>query len=258
GDRGGGHAVLAGAGLGDDPGLAHAAGQQRLADGVVHLVRAGVVQVLSLEQDPRTAGLAAQAPGEVHRAGAADVVRQVLVERGDEGRIGARGVVGGGELAQRLDERLGDEAPAVPAEVAAGVGPCMEVHGTVPVVVLLRCYCGAASTWQSARCTSSTKRRRRSPSLIPGADSTPLETSTPQGSAVVTASNTLPGFSPPASIAGWVRSCGSSAQSNARPLPPGSPRRLPSKMKPAAPGNCRYRSIAVGAGAPPPIGTTFR
>jgi hypothetical protein len=53
--RGAGHAMLAGAGLGDDAGLAHALGQQGLADGVVDLVRAGVVQVLALEQDLRAA-----------------------------------------------------------------------------------------------------------------------------------------------------------------------------------------------------------
>lgn len=52
-DSGAGHAVLAGAGLGDDAGLAHAAGQQGLADGVVDLVRAGVVEVFALEQDLR-------------------------------------------------------------------------------------------------------------------------------------------------------------------------------------------------------------
>ena len=54
--RGGGRdAVLAGAGLGDDPLLAHALGEQRLAERVVDLVRAGVEQVLALEVD-RVAG----------------------------------------------------------------------------------------------------------------------------------------------------------------------------------------------------------
>ena len=48
-----GHPVLAGAGLRDHPGLAHPAGQQRLAEHVVDLVRAGVVQVLALEHDGR-------------------------------------------------------------------------------------------------------------------------------------------------------------------------------------------------------------
>jgi hypothetical protein len=49
GDGGGGDAVLAGAGLGDDPRLAHAAGEEDLADGVVDFVRAGVKQILALE-----------------------------------------------------------------------------------------------------------------------------------------------------------------------------------------------------------------
>jgi hypothetical protein len=52
--------VLAGAGLGDDARLAHAPRQQGLADGVVDLVRAGVVEVLALEVDLRAAELAAQ------------------------------------------------------------------------------------------------------------------------------------------------------------------------------------------------------
>ena len=48
---GGGHAVLAGAGLRDHAGLAHALDEQGLAERVVDLVRAGVVQVLALEED---------------------------------------------------------------------------------------------------------------------------------------------------------------------------------------------------------------
>src|SRR5690606_15487062 len=49
--RGRGHAVLAGAGFGDHPRLAHAPGEQRLANAVVHLVGAGVVEVFALEID---------------------------------------------------------------------------------------------------------------------------------------------------------------------------------------------------------------
>ena len=47
--------VLSGAGLGDDPPLAHPLGQQRLPEGVVDLVGPGVVEVLALEID-RVAG----------------------------------------------------------------------------------------------------------------------------------------------------------------------------------------------------------
>ena len=49
--RRGGDAVLAGAGLGDDALLAHAPRQQDLAEHVVDLVRAGVVELLALEID---------------------------------------------------------------------------------------------------------------------------------------------------------------------------------------------------------------
>ena len=54
----GGDPVLAGAGLGDHPGLAHPPGQQRLAEHVADLVGAGVVEVLPLEQDPGARQLA--------------------------------------------------------------------------------------------------------------------------------------------------------------------------------------------------------
>ena len=71
--RGRGHAVLAGAGLGDHAGLAHALREKRLAEDVVDLVGAGVAQVLALEQDGGCAALA-EARGMVQRRGAAGVV----------------------------------------------------------------------------------------------------------------------------------------------------------------------------------------
>ena len=47
----GGHPVLAGAGFGDDPFLAHFLGQEALAQGVVDLVSPGVVQVFPFQID---------------------------------------------------------------------------------------------------------------------------------------------------------------------------------------------------------------
>lgn len=49
---GGGDAVLPGPGLGDDALLPHPEGEQGLADGVVDLVSAGVVEVFPLEVNP--------------------------------------------------------------------------------------------------------------------------------------------------------------------------------------------------------------
>ena len=48
-------AVLAGTGLSDHLGLAHAFCQQRLSEGVIDLGRAGVSQVFALEIDLRAA-----------------------------------------------------------------------------------------------------------------------------------------------------------------------------------------------------------
>jgi hypothetical protein len=76
--------VLAGTGFGDDARLAHAPRQQGLADGVVDLVRAGVVEVLALEVDLRAADLAAQPCGVVDRAGPADKVLQLVLVLGNK------------------------------------------------------------------------------------------------------------------------------------------------------------------------------
>ena len=84
GDGGGGDAVLAGAGFGDDARLAHAPGEQDLADGVVDFVRAGVEQVLALEINLRAAQFARQPFGKIKRRGPAaelaQVIGQVLLE----------------------------------------------------------------------------------------------------------------------------------------------------------------------------------
>ena len=76
-ERRGRDAVLAGAGLGDDALLAHAPGQQDLAEHVVHLVRAGVVQLVALEVDLGAAEMLGQALGEIERARPADIMGQV-------------------------------------------------------------------------------------------------------------------------------------------------------------------------------------
>jgi len=52
--------VLAGASLGDDLGLAQPLGKQQLAEGVVDLVAARVVEVLSLKPDVCASGVLSQ------------------------------------------------------------------------------------------------------------------------------------------------------------------------------------------------------
>jgi hypothetical protein len=120
GRGGAGDAVLASAGLRDDPRLAHPLGQQRLAEHVAHLVCAGVVQVLALEQDLR-AELGGEPIRGVEQRRNSRVVPQQAGEALLELRVGLRDPVRGVQLVERLDQRLGDEATAVPAEMTGEV-----------------------------------------------------------------------------------------------------------------------------------------
>jgi hypothetical protein len=115
------HAMLPRSGLGDNPALAHASGEQRLTDRVVDLVRARVREILALEEDPRAPRMRREALRLEHGRRAANIVRQETAQLGLEGRVIARDEIRALELFDRLDQRLGDEAPAELAEVAAGV-----------------------------------------------------------------------------------------------------------------------------------------
>ena len=115
--------VLAGPGLGDDPGLAHASGEQGLSHGVVHLVRAGMVEVLALEPDLRSAHRFAQPPGVVEGGRTPDEVAQLGAKFGVERRVRAEAFIGGGELFDRPHQRLRDEASAERPEAPLRVRP---------------------------------------------------------------------------------------------------------------------------------------
>ena len=113
--RGGGRgdAVLAGAGLGDDPGLAHPLGEQGLGEHVVDLVRAGVVEVLALEDDPGAAAVLGEPRhlGDDARAGrcrCGAAASSSPTNSGSTIGLAARLV----ELLERGDQRLGDVAAA--------------------------------------------------------------------------------------------------------------------------------------------------
>ena len=114
---GGGHAVLARAGLGDHTGLAHAERQQGLPERVVDLVRPGVVHVLAFEDDPRPAGPLGQTAAEVQFTGSPGDLTPAAVQLGDEGLVAHRRVEFAGQLVQCAHERLGDELPAEWPEV---------------------------------------------------------------------------------------------------------------------------------------------
>ncbi len=114
--------MLAGAGFGDDAALAHAAGEEALADDIVDFVRAGVGAVFALEPKARTAEGVGEAFGEVERGGAAGVVAEHGAEVGHESGVGFGGGPRGFNVEEGGHEGFADEAAAVGAEVAGGVG----------------------------------------------------------------------------------------------------------------------------------------
>ena len=123
-DGGGRDAVLARAGFGDDARLAHAARQQHLADAVVDLVRAGVVELVALEVDFRAADNAwsaarrnTSAMGGRHSAPAAS-----RTPAWNAGSALARAIFLL-ELEHERHQRFGDIASAKFAKTAVGVGP---------------------------------------------------------------------------------------------------------------------------------------
>jgi len=129
GNGGRGHAVLAGAGFGNHARLAHAACQQRLADDVVHLVCAGVVQVFALEVDLRAAAVLSQAGCVIDGRRTADEMLQLVLVFLDEFGIVLVARIGVAQLIQRVGQRFRNEGAAVRAEVAVGVGQV--VHGNL-------------------------------------------------------------------------------------------------------------------------------
>jgi len=114
--------VLAGTGLGDDALLAHAARDHDLAEHVIDLVRAGVVELLTLEIDFCTAQMLGQSLGEIKRRWPADIVLEVAVHLRLERRIGLGVGIGLFQIEDQRHQRLGDEASAENAEMTALVG----------------------------------------------------------------------------------------------------------------------------------------
>ena len=141
GRRGRGHPVLTRAGLGDHSGLADPLGEQRLAEHVVDLVRARVVEVLALEDDACPAGVRSE-PGHLGDDARPTRVRPVQPgELADELRIDLGLLVLRVELVERRDQRLRDEpAPELP-EVRARTRRQRLAHTLVALlhrVLLLR------------------------------------------------------------------------------------------------------------------------
>ena len=122
------HAVLTGAGFGDDPLLAHSFRQQCLAERVVDLVGAGVGEILTLQIDARAAGRISEIAGEIDRRRTPDVVASQPVDFPLKRRIAAGFDPGSLEFFERRHQRfrrvLAAEATVAPLRIRplAGCG----------------------------------------------------------------------------------------------------------------------------------------
>src|SRR6056297_1227034 len=247
-DRGRGHAVLTGAGFRDDAGLAHAAGEDDLAQHVVDLVRTGVVQLVALHVDLRPAQPLGQPLREIERRGSADVVGPEVVHLVPERLVGLRLLVFRLEFEDERHQGFRDEPPAEVAETALlvgaghvavdqifGHGACSSAGPPGVAAVaggskragsfrnLPEHASGRTARGQEPPDTAFRNAAMRTSSLRPGAVSTPEETSTCRAPVSRTASATFSGVSPPASIHGTgQRRPAISRQSKESPLPPGS------------------------------------
>ena len=96
--------------------------KQALADRVVDLVRAGVVEVFPLEIDAGPAALPREPLGKVQRAGPADKRFEQPLEFGLKRRVVPGLLVLPRQLLERVHQRFGDKAAAELAKSALGVG----------------------------------------------------------------------------------------------------------------------------------------
>src|SRR4051794_20019363 len=113
-------AMLPSAGFGDHSALAHAKRKERLAERVVDLMGAGVVQVLALQPDLSTTAFFGNSLREIQRRRSTHIVFQKLGKLGLKGRILTRLVVFHCQFVERAYQRFGNVTSAKLA-VAAGL-----------------------------------------------------------------------------------------------------------------------------------------
>src|SRR5258706_1899759 len=114
--------MLTGAGFGDDARLAHALCEKDLADAIVDLVCAGVVELLALEIDFRAAEMARQPFREIERAGPADIMFEKAIKLGGKFGVVLGRFIGFFELQQQRHQGFGNITSAEGAEMSARIG----------------------------------------------------------------------------------------------------------------------------------------
>jgi hypothetical protein len=121
--------VLAGSGFGDDPFFSHPLDQQSLAHDIIGLVRAGMVEVFTLDVDPGAAEVVGQIFGKGERGGTAGIIGHQVDVFLPEGFVPADSQVGLIQLGKGLVEHFRDESPSPVPEIPF-FRICL-VHGVV-------------------------------------------------------------------------------------------------------------------------------
>src|SRR5258705_8798178 len=113
--------MLPRSGLRGDARFVHSDRKQRLAECVVHLVRAGMAEVLALQINFRAAEALAQIRGEIERRRTSHEFAREALELVAKFWIPARLLICSLELVKRGHQRLRDVLAAELAEVAAAI-----------------------------------------------------------------------------------------------------------------------------------------
>ena len=115
--------MLTRTGLGNNALFAHTQRQKALAEAVIDLVGAGVVQIFTLKINLCTAPVPREASGKVERCWPARVVTKKIVELSVKLGIALDGLVRGFQLLQGMHERFGHELPTVASEMTFHESP---------------------------------------------------------------------------------------------------------------------------------------
>ncbi len=115
--------MLSRTGFGNDPRLAHAAGEKDLPHHVIDLVRAGMVQLVALEIDFCPAEMLRQPLREIERAWPSHIMFEEIFELLSEGGVILGLVICLFELQDQRHQCFGNEAPAVDPEKPLSSGP---------------------------------------------------------------------------------------------------------------------------------------
>ena len=114
--------MLTRAGLGRDARLVHPHRQESLSERVVHLVCAGMAEILALQINFRAAELRGQIRAQVERRRPTHILARELIELGTKLRVAARLFVCALEFEQRRHQGFRDVLSAELTEMAAAIG----------------------------------------------------------------------------------------------------------------------------------------